>query len=669
MYSKRQFLIASSHSISCAARAARSSQPAQSLRWLALALAIALVVALSGIPVWAQSAVAPSARQAVASGLAPHPTAQQRARPVGKLLGSSRSYGARPLPQDNMYYANGPVNGLCDINDCTVDAWTLNFGYAATNSFPGATTSGFQFAVWAYPGDVLQTIDYSIDATPFGGTPTTVGVSSVFQYSNQYGYDIDVVTVSGLNASLGSGTYWLTLQNAVTTQGNPIYWDENGGPSQAQESSLGTIPSESFNIEGAVGAHCADDESMQSQTVSTRDLSADGPQLVYGFYHFQGGTDGSYPVTGVTLDQEDNIYGTTSQGCGTLFRTRLSYGGSKLETLYTFQGGNDGCNLASSMVFGPDGVLYGTTAQGGVAGGGTVYGLAPQPTVCKNALCPWVETVKYSFQGGADGYTPGGGQVAFDPAGNLYDSVLSGGAYGNGAIYKLTRSGVGWAKTSVYDFQGGTDGSNPNGGVILDAQGNLYGTTINGGAYGYGTVFELVPVGGGWTETILHNFTSVDGTYPAAGLAMDSSGNLYGATPSGGTLGGGTVFMLAPSGGSWTFTVAYDFDPNIDGAGPSSTLGMGNGWLFGTAIQYGCSLGKGLQRSGSCRLPQGGAGTLFAVGYRDGQWWYSLMNQFEWGDKDGAFPFGSVVYDNLSGFVFGTTWGGGDGCGVVYQGD
>ncbi len=115
--------------------------------------------------------------------------------------------------------------------------------------------------MWAYPGDTAVSVDYSIGTSPFGGTPTTVAVSSDYLYTNQYGYDIDEITDSGLNIQLGPGTYWLTLQNAVTTQGNPLYWDENSGagctgdngngggcPSLAQQSSLGTIPSESFQL-------------------------------------------------------------------------------------------------------------------------------------------------------------------------------------------------------------------------------------------------------------------------------------------------------------------------------------------------------------------------------------------------------------------------------------
>ena len=153
---------------------------------------------------------------------------------------------AVPVTAQNYLYDNGPING-------TVDAWTINFGYAVTDSFimsSAQTITGFQFGVWAYPGDTPISVDFSIGTSPFSGTPMTVALTSTFLYSNQYGYDVDLETANTW-VPLSAGTYWLTLQNAVTTEGNPLYWDENSGPSLAQESALGTIPSESFQILGA----------------------------------------------------------------------------------------------------------------------------------------------------------------------------------------------------------------------------------------------------------------------------------------------------------------------------------------------------------------------------------------------------------------------------------
>jgi hypothetical protein len=156
------------------------------------------------------------------------------------------TFAATSALADTTLYDNGPING-------SVDGWTINFGYAVTDSFSigtATTITGFQFGVWAYPGDAPLSVDYSLSTSPFGGTPTTIALTSTFEYSNQYGYDIDTEVASGLNIAISTGNYWLTLQNAVTTQGNPLYWDENSGPSQAHQSSLGTIPSESFQIIG-----------------------------------------------------------------------------------------------------------------------------------------------------------------------------------------------------------------------------------------------------------------------------------------------------------------------------------------------------------------------------------------------------------------------------------
>jgi hypothetical protein len=153
---------------------------------------------------------------------------------------------AVPAAADSTLYDNGPING-------TTDAWTINFGFAVSDSFSLATEStiaGFQFGVWAYPSDIPVSVDFAIGTSPFGGNFTTVALQSQFLYSNQYGYDMNLEMASGLSIPLGAGNYWLTLQNAVTTQGQPLYWDENSGPSSACESSLGTIPSESFQIIG-----------------------------------------------------------------------------------------------------------------------------------------------------------------------------------------------------------------------------------------------------------------------------------------------------------------------------------------------------------------------------------------------------------------------------------
>jgi len=145
-------------------------------------------------------------------------------------------------------YQNGNPNG-------TVDAWTINFGYVVSDSFTVSgygTATGFDIWVWEFPGDRTLTMDWSITSQEFGGTTYgmgTVTVTDAFLSVNQYGYDIDKLSAyNEFYVNLSSGTYWLNLQNATTLQGNPLYWDENSGPSQASESALGTIPSEAFDL-------------------------------------------------------------------------------------------------------------------------------------------------------------------------------------------------------------------------------------------------------------------------------------------------------------------------------------------------------------------------------------------------------------------------------------
>ena len=162
-------------------------------------------------------------------------------------------------------YKNGPVNGICDIEGCTVDAWTINFGFSVTNSFTitsPSTIQGFNFAVWLYPGDTLTSVDWAVGTCTFcsdigNGTASGASLSSSFMFTNTYGYDIWDVSATGLNLHVSGGppqAYWLTLQNAAVPSGDPVYWDENGGPSTAWTECIhdgqGCIPSESFNIVG-----------------------------------------------------------------------------------------------------------------------------------------------------------------------------------------------------------------------------------------------------------------------------------------------------------------------------------------------------------------------------------------------------------------------------------
>src|ERR1019366_3869042 len=199
----------------------------------------------------------------------------------------------------------------------------------------------------------------------------------------------------------------------------------------------------------------------------------------------------------------------------------------------------------------------------------------------------WIEKVLYSFRNYPDGSLPG--CLIIDAAGNLYGTTWQGGANNVGTVFELTSGpGGSWTEKLLHSFGNYPDGSGPNSSLVFDAAGNLYGTTYNGGQNGMGTVFELTPDGsGGWTERVLHHFTNADGAVPYAGLTFDGAGNLYGTTSLGGSDNNGTVFELTPTvGGSWTETVLHSFrSDGADGSQPVAGLVLVAGNLSGTTYQ------------------------------------------------------------------------------------
>jgi uncharacterized repeat protein (TIGR03803 family) len=279
--------------------------------------------------------------------------------------------------------------------------------------------------------------------------------------------------------------------------------------------------------------------------------------------------------------------------------------------LYSFTNqSGDGSYPYSSMLLGKSGVLYGTTNLGGIQactpdfggnrGCGTVFALTP-PTF---PGMPWSETVLYSFF--ADGLRPRGGLVT-DASGALYGTTSSGGRTLQGTVFKLEPPGLPggvWTSTTIYTFGAGApgDGAEPYGTLIMDSNGVLYGTTLEGGAAcNCGTVFSLTPPSGSgsvWTESILHTFTGLngDGAFPYAGVVLSAKGEVFGTTFGGGSNRNGTVFRLAPpspgAGTAWTETILHSFTWSMDsedGGGPFGGLATDvdrSGALYGTT-QYG----------------------------------------------------------------------------------
>lgn len=432
-------------------------------------------------------------------------------------------------------------------------------------------------------------------------------------------------------------------------------------------------------------------------------------------HDFLGGADGADPRAPLVIDQTGALYGTTQQGGaankGTVYRLTPPVTGAKwtAETLYAFQGGADGVAPQSAVTFDSDGNIYGTTA-----GVGAVYKLT-RPAAGQTQ---WTKSTLYAFQGGADGQSVNAG-VIFGPGGALYGATMAGGVSGRGTIFRLLPPASGqtqWTKETIYGFRSEADGRYPIGGLVFGSDGAIYGTTDQGGARGYGTIFRLNPPAAGqtaWTKTILVSFAPRNGIYPRDTLFFDprgslygvtlqggvldlgtvykvllpaapsiqkakteiaafdggaggadsygalrfANGRLYGTTYSGGAAGFGTIFELAPAaGGGWTRTVIHDFAGGADGARPAAGVVAGtDGALFGTTQLGGTSDGGTVYR---LVPPAAGAG----------QWTKQVLYRFQ-AATDGANPLAQLTFDRTSGALYGSlsTGAGPSNAGAIFK--
>jgi uncharacterized repeat protein (TIGR03803 family) len=258
-------------------------------------------------------------------------------------------------------------------------------------------------------------------------------------------------------------------------------------------------------------------------------------------------TDGHYPTTLLTFDASGNLYGGASAGgaydLGVVFELSPNADGTWSETVLHSFNGLDGMG-SSSLVFDKAGNLYGTSGQGGPNGLGTVFELTPNPDGS------WTHIILHSFPNYTkDGVTPYMGLI-FDQAGNLYGTTPQGSGpnEGSGTVFKLVPNADGtWSEHILHFFDGAKNGAWPESSLIADPAGNLYGTTRTGGAYGYGLVYELVHLPkGGWAERVLWTFQDRPGAYPRAVLLPDGKGNFYGTTQGDRTNTFGTVFEITP---------------------------------------------------------------------------------------------------------------------------
>ncbi|MCU1301132.1 MAG: hypothetical protein JWQ87_1416 [Candidatus Sulfotelmatobacter sp.] len=360
------------------------------------------------------------------------------------------------------------------------------------------------------------------------------------------------------------------------------------------------------------------------------------------------GRVGAYPSAPLTFDAAGNLYGSTGLGgaynFGTIFELMPAVsGGWTLKVLHNFGNGTDGQSPSGVLIFDTAGNLYGTTSGGGSHGNaGTVFKLSPQPSGA------WKETILHSFNPNAsDGYNPAGG-VVLDASGNLYGTTNLGGSNNTGSVFKLSAAGGTWAETLLHSFGNSntSDGQEPYlVQLSIDAAGNLYGTTEYGGAYKNGAVFEVSPVGGGgWTESVLYSFNpnSSEGYSPSSGVIMDSAGNLYGTLYFGGANNAGSVFKLSPaSGGGWTETTIHNFkNDGIDGRNPAASLIFDlAGSLYGNTNDGGAY----------------GYGTAFVlIRAGGGGWAEKLLHTFNHDGEDGYYPFAPLTLSAL-GILYGTT--------------
>ena len=331
-------------------------------------------------------------------------------------------------------------------------------------------------------------------------------------------------------------------------------------------------------------------------------------------------------------------------------------GQSQFQILYGFTGGNDGGGVWDSVVFDKQGNIYGTTSGGGAYGDGTVFELSP------NSDGTWAESVLHSFQPSTSEAGVPTGNLVFDIAGNLYGTAPFGGKHGIGDVFELSPTGSGtWSENVIYAFEPyrSREGAFPYAGLVIDQQGNLYGTTPY-------DVYELTPTTSGWTETVLHVFCTKpackDGSLANAGVILGPDGSLYGVTEGGGAFNAGTTFELRDTSSGWKESFPHSFGgfPNDGGGGVLGDLAMDS-----SGNLYGATIGGG----GTDSLCTGGCGTVYKLTPgSNGHWTETILYSLQ-GGAGGFRPTSGVTLDS-SGNVFGTTIAGGDAlcsCGVVYK--
>src|SRR6202521_1376570 len=374
-------------------------------------------------------------------------------------------------------------------------------------------------------------------------------------------------------------------------------------------------------------------------------------------YSFNTSGDGYYPYSALVADAKGNLYGTTqsggTSGYGTVFELQLSGGAYTEIVLYNFTGGTtDGAYPEySALVFDKAGNLYGTTYQGGTYTYGTVFKLTLSGG-------KWTETLLHNFAGqaGKDGQGPQAG-FSFDAAGNLYGTTEYGG-HGYGTVFQLKQAKGKWTYKAIHGFPAGNGGYYPVGGITPGPNGYYYGTTYYGGTtYNAGTVYRLFLSRGVWVAQRVFLFTGgAGGTYPNSSLTIDAAGNLYGATYQGGANNLGTIYKLkAGKNNKYTQSVIYSFlGGNNDGGNPwnAGVALDAKGNLYGTTRYYGSQYNEG---------------TVWELKLTTGKYKERVLHPFaDTNSNDGYDPLAGVILfkGKLYGTTY---VGGTHGAGTVFE--
>ena len=509
--------------------------------------------------------------------------------------------------------------------------------YPVSGTITGLTSGG------------LVLLDNGADATPIGASAAHFTMPTPIAYGSPYSITIQsqpaglTCSVSGASGTMGLGGATVAVScstNTYTVSGtisgltaSGLVLLDNGADASTQAANAAR-----FTMPTPVAYGSAYNVTVQSQPNGlacsvSNGTGTMGPGDVTNvaitcekntrvLYFFQGGSDGTDPVARLLQGADGNFYGITNSGGASGDGTIFEVTPAGVETVLHAFSGADGQNPQGGLIEDASGNFFGTSVYGGSSGFGTAFELAANRTetvlhsFTKSGdggypICSLVEdgsgnlygttwggglthgivfeipsggseTVLHSFaDNSSDGGYPTAGLVRATD-GNYYGTTNNGGSANSGTVFKITPSGV---ETLLYTFSGGSDGGNPQNGLIQGSDGNFYGTATAGGAHGDGAVFEVTPTG---TETVVYSFAggTNDGSDPAAALLQASDGNFYGTTNQGGSSGDGTVFEVTPAG---VETVIYSFTGgSTDGAAPSASLIEGSdGKLYGTTSSGG----------------------------------------------------------------------------------